>query len=72
MNPGSDPRDQISLKLLELVDFNVPDELVKEELALDGINNGGIPERGVESGKRPDKADADFKADREAGRNRNK
>jgi FKBP-type peptidyl-prolyl cis-trans isomerase (trigger factor) len=34
----SDPRDQISLKLLDLVDFKVPDELVKEELALEGTN----------------------------------
>jgi FKBP-type peptidyl-prolyl cis-trans isomerase (trigger factor) len=39
--PGSDPRDQISLKLLDLVDFKVPDDLVKEELALDGENGGG-------------------------------
>jgi len=35
---GSDPRDQISLKLLELVDFKVPDDLVKDELALEGTN----------------------------------
>jgi FKBP-type peptidyl-prolyl cis-trans isomerase (trigger factor) len=30
-----DPRDQISLRLLELVPFDVPDTLVQEELALD-------------------------------------
>jgi len=34
----SDPRDQISLKLLDLVDFKVPDDLVKDELALEGTN----------------------------------
>jgi FKBP-type peptidyl-prolyl cis-trans isomerase (trigger factor) len=37
---GSDPRDQISLRLLELVDFEVPDDLVKDELALEGIYCG--------------------------------
>ena len=31
-----DPRDQISLKLLELVSFDIPDGLVKDELAFDG------------------------------------
>jgi len=35
---GSDPRDQISLRLLELVNFEIPDDLVKGELALDGID----------------------------------
>jgi FKBP-type peptidyl-prolyl cis-trans isomerase (trigger factor) len=34
---GVDPRDQISLRLLELVSFGIPDQLVKDELALDGI-----------------------------------
>jgi FKBP-type peptidyl-prolyl cis-trans isomerase (trigger factor) len=33
---NADPRDQISLKLLELVPFDIPDGLVKDELALDG------------------------------------
>ena len=39
-------RDQISLSLLELVPFNVPDALVRDELALDGIDGGepGSPE----------------------------
>lgn len=42
----ADYRDQISLKLLELVDFDIPDGLVKDELALTGINNSppGSPE----------------------------
>ena len=31
-----DPRDQISLRLLELVSFDIPDKLVKDELDLDG------------------------------------
>lgn len=35
----ADYRDQISLKLLELVDFDIPDRLVKDELALTDINN---------------------------------
>jgi FKBP-type peptidyl-prolyl cis-trans isomerase (trigger factor) len=39
-NGGVDPRDQISLRLLELVSFDVPDELVKDELDLDGIGEG--------------------------------
>jgi FKBP-type peptidyl-prolyl cis-trans isomerase (trigger factor) len=34
---GIDPRDQISLRLLELVSFDIPDQLVKAELDLDGI-----------------------------------
>jgi FKBP-type peptidyl-prolyl cis-trans isomerase (trigger factor) len=37
---GSDPRDQISLRLLKLVDFEVPNDLVQDELALDGIDGG--------------------------------
>jgi FKBP-type peptidyl-prolyl cis-trans isomerase (trigger factor) len=37
---GSDPRDQISKRLLELVSFNVPDELVRAELG-DEDSNGG-------------------------------
>jgi len=36
-NGGVDPRDQISLRLLELVTFDVPEKLVKDELDLDGI-----------------------------------
>jgi FKBP-type peptidyl-prolyl cis-trans isomerase (trigger factor) len=36
-NEGVDLRDQISLRLLEQVNFDVPDELVKDELHLDGI-----------------------------------
>jgi FKBP-type peptidyl-prolyl cis-trans isomerase (trigger factor) len=36
---GADPRDQISLRLLELVNFDVPENLVKDELALDGIGD---------------------------------
>jgi FKBP-type peptidyl-prolyl cis-trans isomerase (trigger factor) len=36
---GVDPRDQISLKLLGLVNFDVPERLVKDELALDGIGD---------------------------------
>ena len=31
-----DPRDRISLRLLELVSFDVPDGFVKDELAVDG------------------------------------
>jgi FKBP-type peptidyl-prolyl cis-trans isomerase (trigger factor) len=34
---GADPRDLISLRLLALVPFAVPDELVNQELALDGL-----------------------------------
>jgi FKBP-type peptidyl-prolyl cis-trans isomerase (trigger factor) len=34
---GADPRDQISLRLLELVRFDVPEKLVRDELDLDGI-----------------------------------
>lgn len=34
-----DLRDQISLRLLELVSFDVPEKLVKDELALDGIGD---------------------------------
>ena len=33
---GTDPRDRISQRLLELVQFEVPVELVRSELALDG------------------------------------
>ena len=36
-NEGVDPRDQISLRLLELVNFDIPGDLVKDELDLDGI-----------------------------------
>jgi FKBP-type peptidyl-prolyl cis-trans isomerase (trigger factor) len=36
---GLDPRDQISLRLLELVSFDVPERLVKEELDRDGIGD---------------------------------
>ena len=35
-----DLRDHISLRLLELVSFDLPDRLVKDELALDGIDSG--------------------------------
>lgn len=35
---GTDPRDWISLRLLELVPFEVPGELVREELGHDGID----------------------------------
>ena len=35
---NTDPRDQISLKLLELVGLDIPDGLVKDELAFDGID----------------------------------
>jgi FKBP-type peptidyl-prolyl cis-trans isomerase (trigger factor) len=34
---GLDPRDQISLRLLEQVRFDIPEKLVKDELAIDGI-----------------------------------
>lgn len=34
---GGDSRDHISLRLLELVRFDIPEALVKDELALDGI-----------------------------------
>ena len=37
---GTEPRDQISLRLLDLVSFEVPDGLVEDELALDGIDGG--------------------------------
>jgi FKBP-type peptidyl-prolyl cis-trans isomerase (trigger factor) len=36
-NGGVDPRDQISLRLLELVTFDIPEKLVKDELVLDGL-----------------------------------
>ncbi len=36
---GIDPRDQISLRLLESVCFDIPEKLVKDELALDGIDD---------------------------------
>ena len=36
---GVDPRDQISLRLLDLVSFDVPERLVKDELDLDGISD---------------------------------
>ena len=36
----NDARDQLSLRLLELVPFEVPDALVRDELALDGIGGG--------------------------------
>jgi FKBP-type peptidyl-prolyl cis-trans isomerase (trigger factor) len=39
---GVDPRDQISLRILELVSFDVPEWLVKEELALDGIGDAAL------------------------------
>ena len=34
-----DPRDRISLRLLELVSFDIPDVMVKDELALDGVDD---------------------------------
>ena len=34
---GGDPRDQISLRLLQLVNFDIPGDLVKGELDLDGL-----------------------------------
>lgn len=34
----ADPRDRISLKLLELVSFDLPEGLVRDELAIDGIS----------------------------------
>lgn len=37
---GTDPLDQISLRLLELVRFDIPDVMVKDELALDGFDRG--------------------------------
>ncbi len=37
-----DPLDQISLKLLELVRLDIPDGLVQDELAFDGINDSAI------------------------------
>jgi len=36
-NGDVDPRDQISFKLLALVKFEIPGDLVKDELELDGI-----------------------------------
>ncbi len=39
---GIDPRDQISLKLLELVSVDVPEGLVQDELAFDGIDGSAI------------------------------
>jgi len=43
---NTDPRDQISVRLLELVAFEVPDDLVWEELARDGVGDVG-PESGA-------------------------
>lgn len=37
---GGDPRDQISRRLLELVPFAVPDDLIRQELDLDGLGEG--------------------------------
>lgn len=37
---GADARDQLSVRLLELVPFEVPNALVKDELALDVIHAG--------------------------------
>ena len=37
---GADPLDQISLRLLELVSFDIPEVMLKDELALDGIEKG--------------------------------
>jgi len=34
---SDDPRDLISIKLLELVPFEIPDDLVQDELAFEGI-----------------------------------
>jgi len=45
---GTDPRDHISRRLLELVPFEVPDELIRQELDLDGLTvsmRGGGPWR---------------------------
>jgi hypothetical protein len=33
---GTDPRDRISLRLLDLARFDIPDGFVRDELALDG------------------------------------
>jgi FKBP-type peptidyl-prolyl cis-trans isomerase (trigger factor) len=46
INDGSiDPRDQISLHLLELVTFEIPDGLVQDELAFDGVEGAiGSPQ----------------------------
>ncbi len=41
IDAGGDPRDKISVRLLELIPFGVPDKLVKEELARDGIVGAG-------------------------------
>jgi FKBP-type peptidyl-prolyl cis-trans isomerase (trigger factor) len=35
----TDPRDQLSRRLLDLVQFDIPDEIVKTELALDGTGD---------------------------------
>ena len=37
-----DPRDRISLRLLELVSFDIPDGFVKDELAVDGEEGGDL------------------------------
>jgi len=34
---STDPRDLISIKLLELIPFEIPDDLVRDELAFEGI-----------------------------------
>jgi FKBP-type peptidyl-prolyl cis-trans isomerase (trigger factor) len=39
---GTDPLDRLSLRLLELVSFDVPDGLVEDELVFNGID-GGLP-----------------------------
>ena len=45
VNEESDPSDQLSLALLEQVDLEVPERLVVDELALDGIeSDSGTPE----------------------------
>ena len=49
MTEGVDPRDQISLRLLELVSFDVPERLVKDELAR---MVSAKPRQGAQSGRR--------------------
>jgi|WetSurSiteA1Bulk_404760.scaffolds.fasta_scaffold20278_2 FKBP-type peptidyl-prolyl cis-trans isomerase (trigger factor) len=36
---GTDPRDRVSRRLLKLVPFEVPEELIRQELDLDGLDD---------------------------------
>ncbi len=51
---GADPRDHLSQMLLELVRFEVPNELVREELGLVGLDGSSPRRGGMDCGREPD------------------